>query len=56
MLPSNGVVTVTNRKLKNRGPFTDITLNLPEKCLVPDQEYLFVSRLRLVMSDGTLDA
>jgi hypothetical protein len=41
---ANGAVTISNRKLKNRGPYLDITPIRPELCLVPNQEYLFVSR------------
>ena len=41
---SNGEFTVTNRKRSNCGAELDITPIRPEICLVPHQEYLFVSR------------
>ena len=41
---SNGEFTVTNRTRSYCGPELDITPIRPELCLVPQQEYLFVSR------------
>ena len=41
---SNGEFTVTNRKRTDCGPELDLTPIRPEMCLVPHQEYLFVSR------------
>ena len=41
---SNGEFRVTNRMRKYCGPELDLTPIRPEMCLVPNQEYLFVSR------------
>ena len=41
---SNGEFRVTNRMRKNCGPELDLTPIRPDMCLVPHQEYLFVSR------------
>ena len=40
----NGGLTITNRQLKSRGPFLDLTPISPHLCLVPEQDYLFVAR------------
>ena len=44
IVASDGTMKVTNRKLKDRGPYLDITPMHPELCLVPNQDYLFVAR------------
>jgi len=46
---------VTNRRLQDRGPEIDLTPMYPELCLVPEQDYLFVARLKLDMGDGTMN-
>jgi len=53
-LTSDGALAVTNRKLRERGPHLDITPISPMSCLVPNQDYLFVARMKLDMANGTM--
>ncbi len=46
---------MTNRVIKEQGPYLDFTKTKPGLCLVPNQEYLLSVRIKLDRADGTLD-
>jgi len=50
-----GAIRVSNRKFWWQGPYFDYTMTSPEKCLVPDTEYLFSARIKLDKADGSDD-
>ncbi len=44
MVLEDGALRITRRRLKTRGPYLDLTPIDPHLCLVPNQDYLMVTR------------